>query len=185
MSTCNFTKVNASRFYVLEDCNDYTAEDIREAAQSRDDAGRFSTRDDWEERSCCCRDRGLVVLEYDMPEFELSGGECLKVTGEIIIRPGYYAGATLDWNFRVRLYAPDWVDDWNLADWDGVDMMDEIAAVVSEIRGGGGEEGAARDVSEALVEAGGTLDGICADLCDERLSCVGVFSNGEAIYQRV
>ena len=185
MSTCNFSTVNAANFYAMNKFNHRTADDIRDRAEGRADAAKFSARNDWEPRFLGHRDSGLIVLDYQLPDADLPGDALLCITGEIIIRPGYYAGAVLDWNLKAAMYAPDFWDRWSLEDWDGVDMLDDMTDAWVEAEGQEGQgarDGAARAIREALEKAGATLDQICRELCDVPLGCAGVASSGEAFY---
>lgn len=188
MSTANFSVLNARGYYAMNEFNDRTADDVQMKAERRADAASFRTRDDWEPRGCFVRDRGHIVLDYVLPFVDLPGAcSYLGLTGEIVIRPGYYAGAVLDWNLQAELTAGREFDRWNLSEWDAVDLLDDAVATWAdgqeEEQGeGGAGRGVARAIREALEGAAGVLDGICRELCDVPLGCAGVASNGEDFY---
>ena len=187
MSTCNFSKVNARGYYALEDVEDivFKIDDLREMAKSREDGRRFYEQDVPEH----CgpfrrRDAGQVILGYSFDSIVLPGGVVASLDGQIMWRPGYYAGAVLDWDLELNIGG----ERFYLSDYDGTGEMAEDA--LGAYWWDAGEEAAEEEaeargpLAEALEAAGATLDEICAYLCDAPLRCAGVFSNGEAIYCR-
>jgi hypothetical protein len=187
MSTCNFSVRNASGYYALEN---YDPEQVQMNAEGRADADRFTEEDDRERGAYDWRDAGQVILSYDLGKFSLPGalGLCVDLRGQIIMRAGYYAGATLDWDLEVNfLYEYFDLNEY----WDGQaalvsDVVEnalyEIECREGEAPGEATREAIARRLEAIMEEARGTLDGICRDLCEQPLRCVGVFSNGSAIY---
>lgn len=130
------------------------------------------------------RDAGRVILGYTFDSVVLPGGVVLSLDGQIMWRPGYYAGAVLDWDLEATVGG----ERFYLSEYDGIDEMAEDALGAWCWDAGEeeetGEEAEARGLlAEALEAAGATLDGIFAALCDAPMRCAGVFSNGEAIYQ--
>lgn len=191
MSTCNFSTVNAGAVYAMRpnDWNDMKWR-VQSKAQGRMDRARFTEADELEKRSGWNRDRGAVVLEYEIPAYDLPGDSVLKVTGQVILQPGYYAGACLDWNLSAALDTPEYWDRIDLADFfSQADFVAEVADAwrygrEEETEGRAGEE-AARRVREALEDAAARMERICRHLCQIPLRCAGVFSNGGAVYERM
>ena len=195
MSTCNFSKVNASRYYVVEtDGQDWqeVKEDIQFAASQRSDGKRFRALDERETGWRYHRDEGRVVLEYNAGFVLLSRNYCLSLYGKIIVRPGYYEGATLDWDFEVNGSGSHWnmneYDDINdiadeiVEDWDYCERGTDWNAGIKAMQ----RKNIRRKIDEALGGLVDKLEEICADLVGDNIyQCAAVFSNGEAIYNRV
>lgn len=193
MGTCNFSKVNASRYYVVEDNGrdwDEIKEDLQESAKSREDGNRFRAVDEMETAWRFHRDEGRVILEYRGADVFLAPDYCLNLHGKIILRPGYYAGATLDWDFE----AVGQGDSFKMNDYDALDdlageIMEDWDYYVEDWNAGikaMQRKNVRRKLDEALAGLVNDLEGICADLVGENIYIRGaVFSNGEAIYCKV
>lgn len=214
MGTCNFSKVNARRYYVVnnetyyneaEDC--YQSEpidgqepefmdwdevicDIQELAKGRQDGKLFSPANEAERSWNSHRDEGTVILFYDLGGVNISKNYTLDRKGSIILRPGYYAAAVLDWDFEIMGYG----DSWNMNDWESIEDIAEDIMNDWRANEDGWNEGikaiqARRiqaKIDKALNETAERLEEICADLCGGNVYAVSArFSNGETFYTRV
>ena len=116
-----------------------------------------------------------------------TGRESLGV--QIVRRSGYYSGAALDWDIKAAGYS--------LADDFRGDRDEMAAAIVGDILDdlayySGWNNGLIaihrprimREISGAIDKAANEADALCAWSCDVKLRCVGIFSNGAAVYSR-
>ena len=193
MGTCNFSKVNASRYYVVEDDGrDWheIVEDLQESAKYRQDGRRFLAVNERETGWRWHRDAGTVVLEYRGEDVFLAPDYCLNLIGKIILRPGYYQDATLDWdfdavgvgdNFKMNEY--DALDDLAgevMQDWDH--YVDSWNAGIKAMQ----RQKVRKKLDAALEAMAETLEGICGYLVGENVyQRGGVFSDGTCIYHKV
>ena len=189
MSTCNFSTLNAAGVYAMRPNGwDAMAWSVQRKAAGRMDRARFTSTDERDDAPrWSVRDAGTVVLEYKIPAYNLPNGCALKVTGQIVMRPGYYEGACLDWNLRPVLDAPRYRDSWNLNDWDGLgalaaDVLESWDYCQEEDQGEGDREGAGEAITAALEDAAARMERICRHLCQIPLRCAAVASNGSALY---
>lgn len=126
---------------------------------------------------------GLAMLEKTF----YTGRESLDV--QIVRRAGYYSGAALDWDIKIAGYslADDFdgdrdelaaavVDD-TLADLEYYDGWNRGLVAIHRPR-------LVRELSAAIDRAAREADALCSWSCDVKLSCIGHFSNGSAIYRR-
>lgn len=194
MSTCNFRLQCASKYYVLssyvEEINeegekevvckewyhlDFDRERVMEVAGKKEYtryiSGSFKERpmDD----NICCKDFYF-------------GDERLECY--IGFNNGHYEGATIDYDIRCGDYG--WLSDCNTADDFIQEIVDGILADKSYYEGWNKGMCAIQRpnlykklsgmVSDIIDEA----ESICNVCCDEKLVRVGIFSNGEAVYER-
>lgn len=216
MGTCNFTKVNARRYYVVDDRMYYNEseecwqdepiegaevafqdwDEIRDnlqwrATKRKEDGGRFTAVEEREHDWTRHRDAGTVILEYRGADVFLSPDCCVNLYGKIILRPGYYQAATLDWD----LEAVGTGDHWYLNDYDSLeDLAEDIFQdweYYEETWNAGLKvmqwDNIRKKITAALEALGQYLDDVCAYLCgeDNVYACTAVFSNGEAVYTKV
>lgn len=126
---------------------------------------------------------GLALLEKTI----YTSRESLDV--QIVRRSGYYSGAALDWDIKAAGYS--------LADDFRGDRDEMAAAIVGDILDdlayySGWNNGLIaihrprimREISGAIDKAANEADALCAWSCDVKLRCVGIFSNGAAVYSR-
>lgn len=190
MSTPNFRKENANDFYVIydpEEENPWFYEDICENlianAESWED---ISKNDIW------TSERHLPMHSIVSKESLISfGGMTFTVSAEIGIRSGYYSGANLDYEVSIA-------SDWCGGDLDGDDAADLVEAFVEdcyddyEYERWGWNAGLAsmlkKKLTSRLCKAVQNMvdecEKICQRSCDEEYVCTGIFSNGEAVYEK-
>ncbi len=184
MSAPNFYNMNASRVYIVgEEDLDYDL--IREAIQAAGESQGWSPDDS--------RDRernypGTIILEKHFAVV-LCADYVYRFTAQIIIRSGYYAGANLD--YQIKGDAGDLVHDWDSVK----DFAEDEAGAVGDdlVYRSGWSRGLAamqkKNFAKKLAAAVGSLTAECekfmAENCSEQYSLVGVFSNGEAVYERI
>ena len=194
MGTCNFSKVNASRYYVIEDNGrdwEEIKEDLQFSARERQDGKRFRAVDEVEAGARWHRDEGRVILEFKWGDVFLSRNYCFNLFGKIIVRPGYYEGATLDWDFEAvgwneRFCMNDYDDLEAIAsdifeDWDYCELGSDWNAGIKKMQA----KNIRKKIDEALEGVVNYLEEICAYLVGDNIyQRVCVFSNGEAVYQK-
>ena len=216
MGTCNFSKVNARRYYVVDDRIYYNQDEecwqdepiegaevsyidsseiidnLQQAALWRPDGKRFTCVEERETGWKHHRDEGTVILEYDGGRLLLPDGYFLDVVGKIILRPGYYEAATLDWDFNLSCGCDFHVEMNDCEDLEDVyeAILDDWLNYYENDWNAGIKKMQAGNFRKKLE---GALDGvvdkleeICAGLVGPNIyQCDGHFSNGEAIYSKV
>jgi hypothetical protein len=203
MATPNFSYHNANNVYAVHGFDDFTPkllqDEVREAL--KDNKELFVK--DIEEYD---GDRTYPAMMYSEinREFEFCGvSVCVSV--ELGIRAGYYGGNNLDFNIKVECgNAWSWIDPyyyWHNSNspyeysdpcelagdfWDDV-----IECSVSDLVGiskGVMVMNKGRFARRLAYEINGMMElanGLCKKLCEAEYACVGIFSNGEAIYEAV
>jgi hypothetical protein len=149
MSTPNFTKKNASKYYAIEDREgeeDFQYDDLKINLQSE----FKSEKDLWDSD----RNYGGHIISQIEKEF------CKwAIEFDIIIRAGYYSGANLDWDLRI------------------IDTVDRTENYLGEVK-------LPKRVQQWIDNRIKKVEKVFAEYSTP-LNCMGVFSNGEAIYQKV
>lgn len=212
MSTCNFHKKNASRFYVISDTMEAENEEgVKETVYKseidfEDDTDNIlyrAKKDGFEKPDNKYRDNdfdrmdGLKVADksgfksfckskerYDFVDFHFKTA--------IFLNSGYYSDCNLDFDIQVSCCG-SW-NAYNLADYDTVgEMIEDIVEDWAENAEIGWNKGFIsikkkkvedflRKEIEDLID---TCEEICKDCSNETYVCRGVMSNGEAIYSKV
>jgi len=150
MSTPNFYKKNASKYFANEIENDFDFDDLTDNVRS--EIKNAEPVDRWEKD-------GLRSYEGKIfAEINKTIGKWI-ITIELIARGGYYGGANLDWNVEIVDNNSGYDFGWNdekisgTADYYINKQIEKIEKVYSEYT--------------------------------TPLICVGVFSNGEAVYEKL
>lgn len=187
--------MNASSYYVVEDDGRDWNEiktDLQWAAKQRKDGKWFTDLDETEAGARWHRDAGVVFLEYEYGYIQLSRNVCISLYGKFILRPGYYEGATLDWDIEVN--GPG--DSWNLNEYDDInDMAGDIMehwdwyergtdwnAGIKKMQ----SKNIRKKIDDGLAGIVEALEGICADLVGDNVyQRGGLFSNGTCVYHKV
>ena len=108
-------------------------------------------------------------------EFRFWGIE-LPVDMEIHLNYGYYEGANLDWEILM--------DGQKFSNWDCVgDFLEDWREYLNV--GDKVWERFCKKFEKWIEDRIEECEKKCRKMCDEVYGCVGVFSNGEAIYERV
>jgi len=189
MGTTNFSKINAQNYYVVEN---KTIRDIQEAAKNRPDGERFRIMNEPEHGARYHRDEGTVILEFKWGDVQLSRNYCFNLYGKIIVRPGYYQDATLDWDFEAvgwndRFSMNDYDDLEAIArdifeDWDYCERGTDWNAGIKKMQ----EANIHKKINEALEGVISYLEGVCADLVGDNIfERGGLFSDGTCVYHKV
>lgn len=168
MSTPNFSRVNASKYYVLDDneyfdiieelenrmpINFHSCDEIPYAYESGTYINRFATF--------------FGAKDYDF-------NDLLDITLNLCIVPGYYTGYSID--YEITVISPTII--YRLSQYDSVnDFVDDIC----EYLGITDSRKLKNRINEIITEA----ENVCSEICDTMLRCVGVTSNGEAFYEIV
>jgi len=166
MSTSNFHNVNASKIFAVEN---YNFDDLWLNLSDELDLFHQSGVFDPDE----LRSYPSHILGY-LEKYEWFRDD-IKLNMRIfpLIRSGYYSGVNLDWFIEVRdvfdveITRPECLLQSGLTDQEKEKALDEINSWIENTR----EELINR--VESVFEKYSTL-----------LNCVGVFSNGEAVYER-
>ena len=203
MSTPNFSFSNTNNVYVIDEIDDFTVIDLRERVENllENDKSIF-IRGIYEADG----DRYYPALFFSElnHEFEFCGLS-FCVSAEIGIRAGYYRGNNLDFNIKVTWEnAVGWVSPYeynrnshSYYDYESpYELGKELAKEVDDgyyleqlgVSRGlfvMNKERFAKRVAAEIDDMIEKADNICKQLCESEYACVGVFSNGEAVYEAV
>lgn len=198
MSTNNFIKSNASEYFVVLttqydeggeaiENDEWQSDDLKSNLQSKFEQKFGSRFEDWRNK------------DLDLFNNSYGGAICGTITeskyydkvGAVsvelipVIQGAYYDGATLDWFIRFC------VEGDNMGD-SAEDVREHIAYIVEYYCDGNGEKlGKVRAkqavqwlqrTSEKLIEK---LEEIYKQCCEHRLTKIGGFSDGTAVYETV
>ena len=196
MGTTNFSKINAQHYYVvenIEDC-DETISNIQAAAKNRPDGERFRIMNELEHGARYHRDEGTVILDVSCADVFLTSEYCMNLYGKIILRPGYYQDATLDWDFNIVGCG----DQWHMNDYDNIDdlandiLQDWIYyADYYFMKWNGGltkihTPRVRRKIAEAVASLAEELESICNDLTGGNAYGRGsIMGDGTCFYHRL
>lgn len=202
MSAPNFAKVNTSKYYVFG-LNKYIDE---EAIKANDwptewlgdyDEGQTEADFEWSLEGA---KQGLKEKGWDMSdgydhdrsypgvifatkeEWLTVAGVTIKIEVNALTRSGRYEGATFDVGMGcIEVYDRD--DDY-LGEYDTISESDVIGDNFCRNRGMSRiqAKNIARTVEDAIAEAVAEAEEVFTMHAEKELVCIGVFSNGEAIY---
>lgn len=201
MSTPNFSFSNTNNVYVIHEFEEFTLDFLRERAAEalKEKSGlvvsEINEHDD---------NRSYPAVFFTKIDSDFTYcGISVRVTAEIGLRSGYYGGCNLDFNLKVesgdvsidpyylwknsRSYY-EYDDPKDLAD----DFIEEVIdwGIPANVGYNKGliRMNKGRFVKRLCVEIERmceVADSLCKQLCDNEYACVGIFSNGEAIYEEV
>lgn len=206
MSTANFCTINAQRTYAVRTVEYYdpaTDEFLDEYRDGCEILNREFLEDDIQGAGAL---HGWTLEDEPEDDYNRSypGSTILSkhfsvdgthsnytLTAKIILRSGYYFGACLDWDICGDSY------DGNLSACRG--DMDDFAGILAdgelsyldyyEHWNSGLQKMNQGRIQKrfraALEQIAAACEKFCAENCDDKLACLGHFSNGEAIYQRI
>lgn len=200
MSTPNFKKQNAKNYYVVEreDSWDYKMfeDDMPEMAKQIDvfkaNNCRIEPMDDYDHDMSYPTHYNTLVWD-DIVKSNVGA----TIKAQIGITSGYYQAANLDYNIIV--YCDATRDEFYLSDYDGnvEDMVESMLGYYKKnedwqwecrsITAGLFKMNKAKIVKAFVKKIEDIVEGceqLCKNACDEVYGCVGVFSNGEAIYEK-
>ena len=219
MSTANFYKQNAKDYYVLDgrsywkenedgeleelecweegcqvdDCSEDEIEYIRERAGAFEN--KYACYGSWyvpqkEYESLGYGDWVLNICKKQ-DVFDLTPDCSIIVTTEIILRPGYYEAANLDWCISISdNHGCSFDGEYGPDDEDGLvrDAL-EYVAYCEETWNPGlvkmQEKNISKKVKEIFRKAQEEADGFCRDNCTGVYALAYRFSNGEAGYTKI
>lgn len=178
MGTSNFALKNASKYYANFPADEWDYEDTIDWAQERFKQLGWDSADEYEDylRSF----PGKIFAEKSV-YVDYCGSE-VEIKIKAIARSGYYEGFIFDYDFETRLtgwfedkydepITPEiiienmWIDNPGLCKIHAKHFADKINAELQAM------------IDEAEKEF--------ENLSDNKLKCVGIFSNGEAVYEAV
>lgn len=205
MSCPNFSKVNAFNYYVVSDITTRYDDEREEEVECLKDS--FDYDMDKEFAAEIAKEKGFEAekgsynkymdgcsfLKKD--NYEVFGKKwsdrwwnSIKFIEEIYARSGYYSGMLYDWNICVSVNG----ENFYLCDYYSTE--DFIEAISEEwfYYASNENEGMAKIqrknfekwLGKLIVKYSVDADNLCEYICDEKLVCGGVFSNGEAVYYK-
>lgn len=173
MGTSNFYKKNASKYFAV--LMDYENED-----------GKTVTTDEWDvdmlKECLMVKVKDVFGSSHDSDGLPLIGKSknfgdvCAEVWLTVKLNPGYYEGATLDYDIQIM------IDGYEYEDIDDVDISHSYmnaglqAIMLPKIR---------RWMLTSLDDMREKLEGVFDQCSDHVLVRTATFSNGEAIYEKV
>lgn len=191
MATRNFYTKNANDVYAFgmeaEDVDDYeiSLDRIKEVGVSK--YGFEETSGDDGDRTYC----GSYILDKDFGCRDFYNSDLsVDINITILARDGYYQGCNLDFELEV---SNDYYDSYKLGDYESEDdlieaMADEFVEDCDVYNKGLRKcfEKRYKVFLESFIdEAIEYANNVLKNLCEEEYCCVGAFSNGEALYQKV
>lgn len=191
MATRNFYTKNANNVYAFameaEDCFDYddSIDRIKEVGVSKYGFEETSGNDG--DRDFC----GFYILnkKFGHKLFYNSGLD-VSIDITILARSGYYAGYNLDFELEV---SNDYYNPYKLGDYeceeDLIEAMADEFVEDSDVYNYGlrkcFKERYKAFLEDFIDKAIEYANNVLENLCEEEYRCVGAFSNGEALYQKV
>jgi len=176
MGTCNFHNKNASRIFASECEEEFDYEDLVSNIQCELGAkfgNDFIIEDEYEDGLRSFPGKIIGEIQFDSKYYELPELEIIPKV-QVIIRSGYYAGVNLDWEMKIETNQYDEFD--NIED-------------IEVINGSTGKEyprhtewaknWCNKIIPKAIEKIEKTFEEFTTPL-----NCIGVFSNGEAIYEK-
>lgn len=199
MSTPNFAYWNANNVYFIEDGDDFLVEDLRESLKSMLE----------NDKSLNLYDRNEYDGDYSYPavvyatierEFEFCGAP-MCVSADMVVRSGYYGGYNLDFDINVSCgdaFGNEYINSqrshygYNSGFDFGLDLVDELIDYnVPDLLGypkglfAMNRSRFAKRIEKEINAMVSLADDLCGKLCDDEYACTAVFSNGEALYEKV
>lgn len=184
MSAANYCLQNAGAYYVTGQnpeeffLSGFASRDWHRAGLEPEKAGELS-------RSYY----GVYLLQKTF-QVEIPGGHLYDLTAKIVWRSGYYSGAILDYEIFGGSYVGK-MSDYRDSDDFALDVIDDIIDDCSNYYGWNPGVCAAlrpkveKAVEDAFNAIAKDSENVCQALADSSLVCVGIFSNGEAIYKPI
>jgi hypothetical protein len=210
MSAPNFKIVNAHGYYVLGDddweCDDYEFlySDMQDSspallrqdlASEKYDVGDCDPNKEWETAEWNDRSYQGTLLasariypegDFHMP-YTRTLVEC-SVIMNIYWVSGYYAGATLDWDLGIRYEETKMLSEYGNKEELIEDVADYIFQDFEYYEADRETPKKRTALKKWLTKIFDTYadkaDEFCKQHCTQKLNCVGVFSNGEAVYAK-
>lgn len=208
MSTPNFHKVHARKYYVvgdeitcydeeldedvpcLKDSDDYDM-DIEFAVDRAIEKGYEKA----EGRNYVRTMDGSRIIEKEVWHcFGKKSNEMpfnqILIRQEIYAHNGYYSGFNYDWDL---FFETNMGDTFRLSEYDDVDsLVDDIADAWQEEASDTWNAGLAKMqrknftkwLSKVIEKVSDEADDLCRDVCEGVYVCGGIFSNGEAVYYK-
>ena len=195
MSCPNFQKECAKSYYVINEWDEFIKDDIRILAKEKlKDVCDFV---DTEFKDYSDDHNYPACYFVECTEYLYFCGMTIRIKGKFGIRDGNYSGCNLDYDINVEYNS--WYKDIvsNLSDCVSGDELCEVFVdglendwvwENEEINKGLFFMNRKRLVKALQNKVGNIIDAfeeMCKSLCDGEYECVGIFSNGEAIYERV
>ena len=203
MSTPNFSYWNANNVYVIEDGGDFLVEDLREGLKSMLENDKSLNVYDRNEHNGNYSYPAVVYTTIER-EFEFCGVS-MCVSADMIVRSGYYEGYNLDFDIKVScgnafgtIEPYEYINSqrshygYNSGFDLGVDLVNELIDYnVPDLLGYSkglfamNRSRFAKRIEKEIDAMVAFADDLCGKLCEDKYACVGVFSNGEAVYEKV
>lgn len=174
MSTCNFHNKNASEIFACELETDFDFDDLLDNISYEIDKIKCSHKTNGSDpdglRSYPSTIISGLVRSKDYKEFNI------EVTVSAIIRSAYYYGCNLDWSITYDINGWEMTDD---IDFESTLLYnsyctEKMAAYKAKLA----REWANREAKELVNEIERVFEKYSTPLV-----CIGVFSNGEAVYR--
>lgn len=178
MSTPNFANNNASKYFVLEIEDDFEYDMQKECIQdylSEHGYEQMDSRPHNENRSY----PAVIIAQKSM---EKSFGDyTIEVIISVLIRSGYYAGVNLDWEIEIATPYDNFHDEIPEKDW----IIDEFEN--EEYSRGFGtiqSKNVLNFIDKAIIKLSEETEEHLGKLTETYVR-TALFSNGEAMYQKV
>lgn len=184
MSTPNFKIWNANKYYVVNDTEhniDWLKEDFSNNIPKEYQMDTRTNFADDHDRYYCSS-----PCEKQFVKFFKFGGVNVEVGLIPVLRSGYYSGANWDY-LKYIVLERDWENDYDIEE----EICEENVSLFC--RNAFDNRGFAKiiapkiynKIAETIDELDDKFSELAERFSDMKLGCVGVFSNGEAIYERV
>lgn len=182
MGTANFANPsNASRYYavLMGEVEDYEIDDYKEGLHYNVcEAFENVDQSSWSDRARNFGFHGVSCIAFS----KWYGDVEVAFQVHVGLVSGYYQGATLDWRITMG-YDDNEVDrlDVDQSIWLDLKYEYENNPGLAKILAKKAQAWA----SKILDEVDEKLNDLCSKMCEVELQCVGRFSNGEALYEKV
>lgn len=183
MSTPNFDCKNTSKIYAIENNEEFAQYDCQESLECLG----WKPCDEYDRTSNRSYPASIIA---EKTKCIIVAGASIDITAKAKIVSGYWSGACFDFDCELSVYDRD---GYEVSDYDDIDSInkyldaDEIIKDnwtgnkgLSKIHAGRIYEAMQKTINELQEEA----EKAFAECCSDSLVCVGVFSNGEALYTR-
>lgn len=198
MSTANFSLVNAKKYYAVKSTFEYENEegqieeqykeswdwenDIEVFGENIPSEYSMNTRGDYVGYD---RNYPQTACEKSIAKEFKFGGVEVEVGLIPVLRSGYYDGANWDYVKYVRMER-DWESDDDVDDSICAENVSLFCQNAFENRGFAKiiAPKLYKKIAGVFDELDDVFSNIAEQMCDMKLACVGVFSNGEAVYER-
>lgn len=184
MSTPNFSHVNTNNIYTINNCLDFAQYDCQTCLESFD----WELCDEYDKLSN--RNYPATIIG-EKTKCIYVGGASIDIKAQAKIVSGYYNGACFDFDCCVSVYD---YDGYNVNNYECIADIDEYIDI-DTIKNDNwtGFKGLstihASHIYKAMQQAVDALkneaEKAFSNSCDNQLTCVTIFNNGEAIYKRV